>query len=133
MSATSSSVTPTGTTTITFDQIPFRILPAQALSFAEGDTFMVSRKMEHAALVTREAHLALLDLKRLVDRAAQKTHAAELETVGQAVASSHGEHVLIALRTVAETIGSADFDTALSQARMKIDAAVAWHLRLDEP
>jgi hypothetical protein len=43
---------------------------------------MGSPRMQKAALVTREAHQALLDLKKLVDTATQKTHAAELETVG---------------------------------------------------
>jgi hypothetical protein len=46
--------------------------------------------MQKAALVTREAHQALLDLKKLVDNATQKTHAAELETVGQAVGGLQG-------------------------------------------
>jgi hypothetical protein len=39
---------------------------------------MVSRKREQAALATREAHRALLEVKRLVDSAAQKTHAARI-------------------------------------------------------
>ena len=41
---------------------------------------------------------------------------AELETVGQAVRSSHGEDALRTLRIVAETIASPDFDAAVSQA-----------------
>jgi uncharacterized protein with beta-barrel porin domain len=89
---------------------------------------MGSRKMQKAALVTREAHQALLDLKKLVDTAAQKTHAAELETVGQAVRSLPQEGALTTLRTVAETIGSPDFDAAVSEARLKIESAVASHL-----
>jgi hypothetical protein len=93
---------------------------------------MASRKMQKAALVTREAHQALLDLKKLVDSATQKTHAAELETVGQAVGSSQGEHALRTLRTVAETIGSPDFDATLSQARMKVESAVALHVTPEE-
>jgi hypothetical protein len=75
---------------------------------------MASAKMQKAALVTREAHLALLDLKKLIDSATQKTHMAELETVGQAVRSSHGEDALRTLRVVAETIASPDFDAAVS-------------------
>jgi hypothetical protein len=52
---------------------------------------MGSRKMQKAASVTREAHQALLDLKNLVDTATQKTQAAELGTVGQAVSSLQNE------------------------------------------
>jgi hypothetical protein len=66
---------------------------------------MGSRKMQKAALVTREAHQALLDLKKLVDTATQKTHAAELETVGQAVSSFQREDALTTMRTFAEAIG----------------------------
>jgi hypothetical protein len=94
---------------------------------------MASGKMQKAVLVTREAHLALLDLKKLVDSATQKTHTAELETVGQVVGSSHGEDALRTLRTVAATIGSQDFDAAVSKARMKIETAVASHLTAEEP
>jgi hypothetical protein len=89
---------------------------------------MGSWKMQKAALFTREAHQALLDLKKLVDAATQKTHAAELETVGQAVGSLQQEDVLATLRTVAATIGSPDFDAAVSEARLKIETAVASHL-----
>jgi hydroxylamine reductase (hybrid-cluster protein) len=89
---------------------------------------MTSQKMQKAALVTRDAHQALLDLKKLVDSAAQKTRAAELEAVGLAVGSSQGEDALITLRSVAETIGSSDFDAAVQQARKKIETAVASHL-----
>ena len=88
---------------------------------------MGSRKMQKAALVTREAHQALLDLKKRVETATQKTHAAELETVGQAVGSLRQEDALTTLRTVATTIGP-DFDAAVSEARLKIETAVALHL-----
>jgi hypothetical protein len=89
---------------------------------------MGSRKMQKAALVTREAHQALLDLKKLVDTATQKTHVAELEAVGKAVSSSEQDDALKTLRTVAATIGSPDFDAAVSEARLKIETAVASHL-----
>lgn len=48
---------------------------------------MGSREMQNAALVTREAHQALLDLKKLVRYGYPETYAAELEVVGQAVCS----------------------------------------------
>ena len=41
--------------------------------------------MQRRALATRDAHLALLELKKLVDEAAQTTRAAELEAVHLAI------------------------------------------------
>jgi len=93
---------------------------------------MSSRKTQKAALITREAHLALLDLKKLVDSATEKTHQAELETEGQVIGTSRGEDALATLRGVAQAIGSPDFDAVLSQARMKIENAVASHLTVEE-
>ena len=89
---------------------------------------MVSRKMQHAALVTREAHAAVLELKKLIDNAAEETRTAERETVGEAVGSSHPDRALRTLRQVADKLGSPDFDAVLSHARMKIDTALASHL-----
>jgi hypothetical protein len=43
--------------------------------------------MQNRALAAREAHLALLDLKRVVDDAARTTHAADLEAVPSGVTS----------------------------------------------
>jgi hypothetical protein len=86
---------------------------------------MASQKMQKTVLVTRDAHQALLDLKKLVDSATQKTRVAELEAVGLAIGSSAGEDALRTLWSVAETIGSSTFDAAMSEARMKIETAVA--------
>jgi len=92
---------------------------------------MGSQKMQKTALVTRDAHLALLDLKKLVDSAMEKAHAAQLQTVGQAIGSVRGEDALRTLRTVAEAIGSPNVDAAVTQARMKIETAVASYLAPD--
>jgi len=89
---------------------------------------MGSRKMQKAALVTRDAHQALLDLKKLVGTATQKTHAAELQTVGQGVSRLPQEDARTTLRSVATAIGSPDFDAAMSKARLKIETAVASNL-----
>lgn len=43
-------------------------------------------RMQRMALVARDAHLALLDLKRLVDSTVEKIRAAELQSVGAALA-----------------------------------------------
>jgi hypothetical protein len=93
---------------------------------------MASRNLQKAALVTREAHQALLELKQLVDSATQKIHTAELETVGQAIGSSQREDALRTLRTAAESITSPNFDAAVAQARLKIETAVASHLGAEE-
>ena len=93
---------------------------------------MDTQKMQKAALVTRDAHQALLDLKKLVDSATQKTRAAELEAVGLAIGRSQGEDALRTLRSVAETIGSSNFDSVVWQARKKIETAVASCLPTEE-
>lgn len=93
---------------------------------------MPSRKLQKAALVAREAHEAVLELKEIVDSATQNIHKAELATVGQAVGNSVGEDAVEILRSAAEAIDSASFDAAVSQARIKIKIAVASHLDSEE-
>jgi hypothetical protein len=88
--------------------------------------------MQKAALVMRDAHSAILDLKNVVDGVAREIHAAELETVGLAVGHSQGKDALKLLRTAAETLRSADFDAIVTQARSKIETAVTWHLTPEE-
>jgi hypothetical protein len=88
---------------------------------------MNSMSKQKAALITREARLALLDLKNLVDSAAEKIHAAELEAVGVAVGHRQGADPLRALRGAADTLKSPDFEAAVSQARTKMETALAWH------
>jgi hypothetical protein len=87
---------------------------------------------QQGAMITREAHAALRDLKILVDGAAEKIHAAELEAIGLAIGRwEHGDP-LGGLRVVAETLRSPNFETAISEARVKTETAVAWHLRAQE-
>ncbi len=88
---------------------------------------MHSRSTPRGAIVTREASLALLEFKTLVDSTAEKIRAAEREAVGFAIGQRHGGDPLRALRVVAEALKSPDFEAALSQARSKTDTAVAWH------
>ena len=89
---------------------------------------MNSTSMQKGALITREAHSALLDLKTLVDSVTDKIHAAELEAVGLAVGHRQGADPLRMLRIAAETLRSPNFEAAISQARVKMETAVAWHL-----
>lgn len=93
---------------------------------------MALRKLQQAALVTREAYQALLELKQLVDSATKKIHTAELETVGQVVGSSQREDALKTLRTAAESLTSPNLEAAVAQARLKIETAVALHLAPEE-
>jgi len=84
------------------------------------------------ALITRDAHAALLDLKRLVDSAAKKIHVAERETVGVVIGRWQSDDPLRTLRDAAETLQSPNFEAAVSRAREKMESAVAWHVRVQE-
>lgn len=89
----------------------------------------MTARMQQGALITRDAHAALRDLKTLVDLATEKIHAAELDTIGSAIGCCpQGENSSQSLLTAAEALGSARFEAAVRQAQAKVEAAVAWHL-----
>lgn len=88
---------------------------------------MLSRSMHKGALVTREAYLALLDLRSLVEAAVEKAHTAGLNTTGLTVSPQPVGDPLRALRIAAQTLQSETFDSALADARSKIEIAMAWH------
>jgi hypothetical protein len=77
----------------------------------------MNTEMQKKALAAREAHLALLDLKKVLDEAARKTHAAELEAVHLATCSRPTGDIRTALRVVSEILESANFDSALARVR----------------
>jgi len=81
--------------------------------------------LQKRAIATRDAHLALLDLKKLVDEAARATHAIELEAIGMAISQRQHCDVCTTLRVVVERLRSSDFETTLSQARAKLEIAVS--------
>lgn len=87
---------------------------------------MLSRNMHQGALITREAYLALLDLQSLVATAVEKAHTAGLDTAGLTVSPQALGDPLHALGIAAKTLHSSTFDTALTDARSKIDVAMAW-------
>jgi hypothetical protein len=87
---------------------------------------MTSSKMREAALRARDAHLALLELKQLVDTAATKLRSAEREIVGAAIARSEAHDPIKNLRAIAETLHSPAFEAAISHARTKMSHAVAF-------
>ena len=81
-------------------------------------------------LITRDAHEALAVLKKLVDNAEEKIRPAERETAAVAIGHQKDDDPLRTLRDVEDTLRSQRFETAVSDAREKIETAVEWHLRL---
>jgi hypothetical protein len=77
----------------------------------------MNTEMQMRALAAREAHLALLDLKKLVDEAARTTHAAELEAVHLAMSSRPAGDITTTLQGVMANLGSTSFETALARVR----------------
>jgi len=85
----------------------------------------MNTEMQKRALAAREAHLALLDLKRVVDEAALTTHAAEMEAVHLAISSRPGRDITTTLRGVMENLGSTSFETALARVRESLQLAMS--------
>jgi len=81
--------------------------------------------MQRRALAARDAHEALLDLKRVVEEAARTTHCVELEAVHLAVSSRRTDDIFSKLRSVLEQLVSADFDAALAKARQSLQMAMS--------
>jgi len=67
---------------------------------------MNSTNLQKGALGTRQAHLALLNLKRFVDEATQTTHTSELEAVSLAISPRQGGDNLATLQVVVERLQS---------------------------
>ena len=82
-------------------------------------------EMQKGALAARDAHLALLDLKRLVDEAAKTAHAAELDAVGMAISTREGRDIRSRLSTVMERLQSPNFEATLSHVREKLETAIS--------
>jgi hypothetical protein len=91
---------------------------------------MPNPELENGALITRDAHVALAELKILVDRTAEKLRAAERETVGVAIGRGPDENPLRTLQDAADTLQSPNFEAAVSLAKEKMQSALNWHLRL---
>jgi hypothetical protein len=81
--------------------------------------------MQRRALAARDAHLALLDLKRVVDEAAQTTHAAELEAVHLAMSPRMRGDISSQLRFAIDSLGSDAFQDSLSRARESLQSAIS--------
>jgi len=81
--------------------------------------------MQRRARAARDAHLALLDLKRVVDEAAQITHAAELEAVHLAIGPRMDGDIASKLPSAIERLGSDAFQDSLSRARQSLRSAIS--------
>ena len=86
---------------------------------------MTTSTMRQAALSARDAHGALLELKRLVDTAAQKARVAELDIVGASIGRKPAKDPLEALLAAVQALQSPTFEAAISQAKSKMSDAVA--------
>ena len=91
---------------------------------------MLSSDKCKGAVITREAYLALLDLRSLVNSAVEKAHTAGLDTVGLTVSPLPCGDPLCALRVASQTLQSETFDHTLAEARAKIETALAWHAEI---
>ena len=86
---------------------------------------MYSKNMQAGAAVARQASSAVIELKVLVDRTAEKVRAAERQAIGTAIGQREGDDALRMFRVAAEDLRSANFEAALLQARAKTQAAIA--------
>jgi hypothetical protein len=77
------------------------------------------------ALAAREAHEALLELKRLVDEVTKTTHTAELESFHIASHRGYRGDVQRMLQGVVDLLESPAFDAVLSRVRDKLETAVS--------
>jgi hypothetical protein len=85
----------------------------------------MNAEMQKRALAARDAHLALLDLKKVVDEAAQTTHAAELEAVHLAISPKEGGEISTTLQVVAERLRSVNFEATLTRVRESLQTAMS--------
>ena len=85
----------------------------------------MNTEMQRRALATRDAHTALLELKRVIDEAARATHAAELEAVYLGLRPNPGADIRTTLRIIMDRLKSPSIETTLSQAREKLESAAS--------
>lgn len=75
------------------------------------------------AFAAREAHKALLELKKVVDGAAEVTHEAELESFHVAASRNEDDHARRSLHDVEELLKSPKFDSVVLSVRKKLEIA----------
>ena len=77
------------------------------------------------AFAAREAHEALVELKRIVDEATRLTHEAELESFRVSIHRDPNDSVRKSLQNVVERVKSPDLDRAIFMVREKLEVALA--------
>jgi hypothetical protein len=85
----------------------------------------MNMEMQKRALAAREAHLALLDLKKVVDEAAQTTHAAEMEAIHLAISSKTTGDISSEVLAILKCLGSTDFEATLKRVRESLETAMS--------
>jgi hypothetical protein len=85
----------------------------------------MNTERQKRALAAREAHLALLDLKKVVDEAAQNTHIAEMEAVHLAFSSGPAGDIAPSVRSVLERLDAGQIEATLGRARESLLAAMS--------
>jgi len=81
--------------------------------------------MQKRAMAAREAHLALLDLKKVVEEAARNTHQAEMEAVHLAMVPEPTDNFAASVRPVLDRLESGDVEATLLKARQSLLAAIS--------
>ena len=82
-------------------------------------------EMEKRALAAREAHIALLDLKKLVEEAARTAQDVEFEAAHLAIKPRSDGDITPKIRKVLERLTSADFEAVLMRARESLQVAMS--------
>jgi hypothetical protein len=80
---------------------------------------------QRRALAARQAHLAMLDLRKVVDEVATTIHTAELEAVHLAISAKSTGDITTTLRVAMERLGPAHIEVALAEVREKLQTALS--------
>jgi hypothetical protein len=83
----------------------------------------MNSKMQKRALAAREAHIALLDLKRVIEEAAQTAQDAEFEAAHLAIGRRTDGDITPKVRKVLDRLAS--FEATLVRARESLQIAMS--------
>jgi hypothetical protein len=83
------------------------------------------REFPKQAFAAREAHEALCELQKLVDDAAKRIHAAELESFSVAMNRKHDDDIRRTLQNVIDQLESPNFDAMLTTVRERLQTAIS--------
>jgi len=85
----------------------------------------MNAKMQKRALAAREAHIALLDLKKVVEEVAQTAQDAEFEAAHLAIRPRADADITPKVRKALDRLASADFEDTLVRARENLQIAMS--------